>query len=79
MEQAAGRIIVMPGAGIRPSNIARIEKITRAAEFHSTARKDSPDYAFRGAAVDFSAYPDKEGLLPLSSAEVVSQLVNNVL
>lgn len=79
VEQAAGRIIVMPGAGIRPSNIARIEKITRAAEFHSTARKDSPDYAFRGTAVDFSAYPDKEGLLPLSSAEVVSQLVNNVL
>ena len=79
VEQAAGRIIVMPGAGIRPSNIAKIEKITRAAEFHSTARKYSPDYAFRSAVVDFSAYPDKEGLLPLSSADVVSQLVNNVL
>lgn len=79
VEQAAGRIIVMPGAGIRPTNIAKIEKITRAAEFHSTARKDCPDYAFRSAVVDFSAYPDKGGLLPLSSAEVVSQLVNNVL
>ncbi|MBR5483255.1 MAG: copper homeostasis protein CutC [Alistipes sp.] len=79
VEQAAGRIIVMPGAGIRPSNIAKIEKTTRAAEFHSTARKDSPDYAFRSAVVDFSAYPDKEGLQPLSSADVVSQLVNNVL
>ena len=79
VEQAAGRIIVMPGAGIRPTNIAKIEKITRAAEFHSTARKDSADYAYGGAAVDFSAYPERVGILPLSSAEVVSQLVNNTL
>ena len=79
VEQAAGRIIVMPGAGIRPSNIAKIEKITRAAEFHSTARKDSADYAFGSTAVDFSAYPERVGVLPLSSADVVSQLVNNTL
>lgn len=79
VEQADGRIIIMPGAGIRPSNIARIEKITRAAEFHSTARRDSADFAFRSAAVDFSAYPEREGVLPLSSADVVLQLVNNVL
>lgn len=79
VEQAAGRIIVMPGAGIRPSNIVQIEKTTRAAEFHSTARKDCADYAFGNAAVDFSAYPERVGVLPLSSAEIVSQLVNNTL
>ena len=30
VEQAAARIIIMPGAGIRPDNIAAIEKTTRA-------------------------------------------------
>lgn len=79
VEQVAGRIIVMPGAGIRPSNIAKIEKITRAAEFHSTAREDNIDCAYANEAVDFSAYPERKGILPLSSRSVVLQLVNDII
>ena len=37
VHQAAGRIIVMPGAGINPGNIARIAETSRAVEFHGSA------------------------------------------
>jgi copper homeostasis protein len=46
--QASGRIIIMPGSGIRESNISSIAKITGAKEFHLTGRRviDS-DMTFR--------------------------------
>lgn len=36
VEKAAGRIIIMPGAGIKPENLDEIERITGAKEFHGT-------------------------------------------
>lgn len=36
VERAAGRIIVMPGCGVRRNNIARIAEDTGAAEFHAS-------------------------------------------
>lgn len=41
VEQAAERIIIMPGSGIRASNIAKMAKTTGAVEFHSSARQMS--------------------------------------
>ena len=79
VSHAAGRIIIMPGAGITPQNIALIEQKTAATEFHSTAAVDDADYAYRGADVSFAAYPDREGVRRHSSREVVLQLVNNTL
>ena len=80
IDKAAGRIIIMPGAGIRPSNIAQIEKITRAEEFHSTARITEPDgMLYNNPKVSFAVSPTLEGLLPHSDHRVVSELVNNVL
>lgn len=38
VRQAAGRIIVMPGCGVRAGNIAEIEAATGATEFHTSAR-----------------------------------------
>ncbi|MDR0394061.1 MAG: copper homeostasis protein CutC [Tannerella sp.] len=38
IRRAAGRIIIMPGAGVRADNIARIEAETGAKEFHTSAR-----------------------------------------
>jgi len=35
--QAAGRIVIMPGAGIRPENIKRIVEETACREFHGSA------------------------------------------
>lgn len=39
VEKAAGRIIVMPGAGITAKNIREIRDVTGAKEFHLTGRK----------------------------------------
>ena len=38
VKQSAGRIVIMPGAGINPANIAEIQSLTGAIEFHSSAR-----------------------------------------
>jgi len=40
VSRAAGRLIVMPGGGVRPSNIAEIERVTRAVEFHGSAHSE---------------------------------------
>jgi copper homeostasis protein len=79
VKRAAGRIIIMPGAGINPRNIATIEQKTAATEFHSTAAIDCLDAAFGNAAVSFAAYPQREGVIRRSAREVVSELVNNTL
>lgn len=76
-EQAAGRIILMPGAGINPGNIAEVEQKTGATEFHSTAALDFADTAYRGHAVSFSPNPQKDGILRHTAQEVVRQLVHN--
>lgn len=39
VRQARGRIVIMPGAGVKSSNIARLKKESGAREFHSSARK----------------------------------------
>ena len=79
VEQAAGRIVIMSGAGIRPSNIAMIEKITAATEFHSTAAANIPDQAFASSKLSFAADGEGKGLLRRSQSEIVSELVNNTL
>ncbi|QNF31829.1 copper homeostasis protein CutC [Adhaeribacter swui] len=42
IQQAAGRIIIMPGGGITNRNIARLKRETGAVEFHLTAREKLP-------------------------------------
>lgn len=79
VKKAANRIIIMPGAGINPQNIALIEQKTAATEFHSTAAINAIDTAYRGANCSFAAYPDREGTIRHSDREVVLQLVNNTL
>lgn len=39
VEQADGRIIIMPGAGVRASNIRALKQATGANEFHTSAKK----------------------------------------
>ena len=38
VHQAAGRIIIMPGAGIMPVNILQLARVTGAGEYHGSAR-----------------------------------------
>lgn len=43
VQQAAGRIVIMPGAGINSSNIAQLKKESGATEFHASARTVMPN------------------------------------
>lgn len=43
VQQADGRIIIMPGAGVRSTNIEKLIRETGAAEFHTSARITVPD------------------------------------
>lgn len=43
VQQAGGRIIIMPGAGIRSSNIGELIKVSGATEYHTSARVAVPD------------------------------------
>jgi copper homeostasis protein len=52
VQQADGRIIIMPGAGVRSSNIEALINGTGAAEFHTSARIVAPDpVTFRNPAI----------------------------
>jgi copper homeostasis protein len=43
VERAAGRIIIMPGSGIRASNLAELAALTGASEFHSSAYEQTTE------------------------------------
>lgn len=43
VQQAAGRIIIMPGAGVKSSNVAQLRNECGAAEFHASARRVAPN------------------------------------
>jgi len=52
VQQAAGRITIMPGAGVRSSNIETLLQGTGATEFHTSARITAPDpVTFRNPAI----------------------------
>ncbi len=42
VEQAADRIIIMPGCGVNENNIKELSNYTKATEFHSSARTTAP-------------------------------------
>jgi copper homeostasis protein len=43
VQQADGRISIMPGAGVRSNNLKMLMETTGATEFHSSARKSMPN------------------------------------
>lgn len=43
VQQANGRISIMPGAGVKSSNIAQLRAVCGATEFHSSARVAAPN------------------------------------
>ena len=43
VKQAAGRIIIMPGAGVKSANIKKLAEESKATEFHSSARVVAPN------------------------------------
>ena len=60
IEQAAGRIVIMPGAGISITNIAELIKSTGAKEFHASAKIPVPGKMnFRNPDLNMGAVTDE--------------------
>lgn len=73
--RAAGRLIVMPGAGVNEENIAELLRVTGAREVHSSARVRQPSpmrYCNERVAMDFCAASGYE--LARTSADRVRAL-----
>lgn len=62
VEKSAGRIIIMPGCGIRENNIGQIEKKTGAKEFHTSARS-----------IVYSQMAYRNENVPMGSSAVLSE------
>ncbi|MDH5707074.1 MAG: copper homeostasis protein CutC [Candidatus Aminicenantes bacterium] len=81
VKEAGDKVIIMPGCGITPENIAGLAKDTGAREFHVFAVKKvkSPmkyrnQEAFMGAPVEVSEFETS-----VTDAEVIQKLVNTLL
>jgi len=58
---AKGRIVIMPGGGVSPENIASLAEATDATEFHSSARMALPSpVRFRKQGIAMGDIPDRE-------------------
>lgn len=57
--QAKGRLVVMPGAGITPSNIAQVAALTGASELHASAKR-THESGMRHRAADVLGMGDGE-------------------
>ena len=58
VQQANERIVIMPGSGLRSSNVIEVAKITGATEFHTSARvfsKTKMDFVVPGMKEDLKA------------------------
>lgn len=59
--QAAGRITIMPGSGIRSTNVAAIVQQTAVRAAHASARRDSHPADPRALAMGFALGPRRQG------------------
>ncbi|MDR2497994.1 MAG: copper homeostasis protein CutC [Tannerellaceae bacterium] len=74
IRRAAGRIVIMPGCGVREHNIARIEAETGATEFHTSARRTMPSrMEFRNERVPMSIPGLPEFDRPTTNRELVAR------
>ncbi len=72
---AAGRIIIMPGCGIRENNIALIARKTGAKEFHFSARESiASSMAFRNHDVLTGSAKDEYSIDQTTAAKVKSTI-----
>lgn len=75
VEWAAGRITIMPGAGIHPDNLRRIAEATGAREFHFSARETvNGPMRFRNARVAMGA-EDSEYARSYASAKRIRKIM----
>ncbi len=77
-QQAAGRITIMPGAGINEENIQEIIRMTGASEFHASAKASiSSQMDFQNQAVSMSDGKNSAFNLFVTSKERVKAIFEN--
>jgi copper homeostasis protein len=80
VRRAAGRIIIMPGCGVREQNIARIEAETGAVEFHTSARSLRPSrMEYRNPEAPMSSPGIPEFDRPVTDRELVAKYLKQSL
>lgn len=80
VEQANGRIIIMPGCGVNSNNAAKILKATGANEIHASARKSvGSGMIYRNSSVSMGNSDSDEYARKETNANEVRAIVNNIL
>lgn len=80
VEQAAGRIIIMPGCGVNSKNAAMILQDTKATEIHASARKSvGSGMVFRHSGVSMGNPDSDEYARKETDINEVRAIVNNIL
>ncbi|HSC80323.1 MAG TPA: copper homeostasis protein CutC [Chitinolyticbacter sp.] len=75
---AAGRLAVMPGAGVRASNIGELVKVTGCREFHTSARAPRPSgMVWRNERVKMGAPGQDEYEILDTAAPLVAEILAN--
>ncbi|MDR2899316.1 MAG: copper homeostasis protein CutC [Clostridiales bacterium] len=78
MDQAKGRIEILPGGGVRDNNAIKIIKETGCDQLHRTCHKDCIDYSMlESSHMDFtSSGVPKEAVFPIVDSEAVKNFLN---
>ena len=77
IEKAAGRIVIMPGSGITPENVAGLFQKTGAKEFHGTFRSRFPSpMKYRNEKL---SRPEEEYELLLTDAEKIKRVIKQMI
>lgn len=75
VEEAAGRIIIMPGCGIKEENIAEIARLSGAREFHFSAREPvESGMVFRNPKVSMGSEDDPYGTVQTTARRVAATI-----
>ncbi len=75
IKQASGRIIIMPGGGIRPENVTALIAKTKATEIHSSARKfKESKMKFKSNAVQMDDSSTDEFKIFAADVQVIKEL-----
>ena len=75
VEKAGGRIIIMPGCGVRENNIAEIARLSGAKEFHFSARESvESGMIFRNPEVAMGSEDDPYGYVLTTARRVAATI-----
>ncbi|MCL2851832.1 MAG: copper homeostasis protein CutC [Defluviitaleaceae bacterium] len=80
VRRAAGRIEILPGAGITPANVSRIVSYTGVTQIHFAALENrvEPSVANNRSIYFGGALYPREDIIEITSAQKISEVVNSI-